>query len=370
MSRVAPRSAGIKLWVVVALCVVFVCTVCAILWLRTPTASPLLQRIYAALDGGTPPYTMVSEATPPDGWHYSLAFDRYGSDLFLLTVEEVRGSVNPRREYWDVTTGAKSHEFVRSDPFSFWPVKFSPDGNWVSSDAFARSVHIVNADTGKANIVVSNLTFDLAEFELGESVLAFSADSQRLIVVTEDATLTVFESPTGKEIAKHRVPDARDVLAMIGVAGGPLVACLASDGELMVLDYETGDVVNQFSWGPVDRTFSFLTTYDPDLLIVDGNRNGSGVVNWKTGVRLWALDAEHYPLTVLQGDVLVSGASLGRIAFWNLRTFEQALEFPAHPQPYGNGVPASVVFAAASPDSSWLVTMGADEKLKFWRLAD
>ena len=120
----------------------------------------------------------------PMGGVNDLAFHRDGRRLAVAGSEIV--------EVWDVVARAKVHE-LRGHSKWVYGVAFSPDGKWLATGGWDRTIKLWDAATGEERLTI----FGHEGFVLD---LAFSPDSRTLASTSEDRSVRLWEVPTGRPI--------------------------------------------------------------------------------------------------------------------------------------------------------------------------
>jgi WD40 repeat protein/serine/threonine protein kinase/Flp pilus assembly protein TadD len=163
----------------------------------------------------------MSVAFSPDGRSLAVGYGLYSKDdTFRVTLYEVatgqgtgtfpgpRGGVNDLAyhpdgrhlavagsevvEVWDVVARAKVHE-LRGHSKWVYGVAFSPDGKWLATGGWDRTIKLRDANTGEERLTI----FGHEGFVLD---LAFSPDNRCLASTSEDRSVRLWEVPTGRPI--------------------------------------------------------------------------------------------------------------------------------------------------------------------------
>ncbi len=113
-----------------------------------------------------------------------LAFHRDGRHLAVAGSEIV--------EVWDVVARAKVHE-LRGHSKWVYGVAFSPDGKWLATGGWDRTIKLRDAATGEERLTIFG-------HEGFVNDLAFSPDSRTLASTSEDRSVRLWEVPTGRPI--------------------------------------------------------------------------------------------------------------------------------------------------------------------------
>jgi WD40 repeat protein/serine/threonine protein kinase len=121
----------------------------------------------------------------PKGGVNALAFDRTGRHLAVAGSDIV--------EIWDVVAQRRIHELRGHFQWVYF-VAFSPDGKWLATGGWDRTIKLRDAATGEERLTI----FAHEGFVLD---LAFSPDSRCLASSSEDRSVRLWEIPSGRLIA-------------------------------------------------------------------------------------------------------------------------------------------------------------------------
>jgi WD40 repeat protein/serine/threonine protein kinase len=113
-----------------------------------------------------------------------LAFHRDGRHLAVAGSEVV--------EVWDVVAHARVHE-LRGHSLWIYCVSFSPDGKWLATGGFDRTIKLWDTVSGEARTTIYGHNGGITD-------LAFSPDSRSLASASEDRSVRLWEIPTGRLI--------------------------------------------------------------------------------------------------------------------------------------------------------------------------
>jgi WD40 repeat protein/serine/threonine protein kinase len=163
----------------------------------------------------------MSVAFSPDGRSLAVGFGQYSKDnTFRVTLYEAassremgtfqgpKGGVNDLAfhrdgrhlavagsgvvEIWDVVARTKVRE-LRGHSRWIYGVAYSPDGKWLATGGWDRTIKLRDATTGEERLTI----FGHEGFVLD---LAFSPDSRALATTSEDRSVRLWEVPTGRQI--------------------------------------------------------------------------------------------------------------------------------------------------------------------------
>jgi WD40 repeat protein/serine/threonine protein kinase len=201
----------------------------------------------------------MSVAFRPDGQSLAVGFGVYGGvAAFQVTLYEVatgretytfpgpKGAVNDLAvhpdgrhlavaglgvvEVWDVVSHMRVHE-LRGHSSYVYSVAYSPDGKWLVTGGWDRTIKLWDAATGvERQTILSHEGFVLD--------LAFSPDSRSLASASEDRSVRLWEVPTGRRLGVlHGHTDF--VQAVAFTPDGRELASGGNDGMLKLWDRRT-----------------------------------------------------------------------------------------------------------------------------------
>ncbi|HKI20655.1 MAG TPA: hypothetical protein VKA15_22385, partial [Isosphaeraceae bacterium] len=178
----------------------------------------------------------IKSFTGPRGGVNKLAFDPTGKRLAVAGEGVV--------EVWELATTTKVRE-LKGHTKWVYSVAFSPDGKWLASGGWDRTVKLWDADTGIEKLTI----FAHDGFVLD---LAFSPDSHRLITASEDRAAKLWEVPSGQLLATfHGHTDF--VLTVAFRPDGREVVTGSLDGSVRFWDLRTSRPVVFQHTGWVER---------------------------------------------------------------------------------------------------------------------
>jgi len=158
----------------------------------------------------------------PKGGVNDLAFHRDGRHLAVAGSDVV--------EVWDVVAHKKVRE-LRGHSKWVYGVGFSPDGKWLATGGWDRTIKLWDAATGEERLTI----FGHKGFVLD---LSFSPDSRSIASTSEDRSVRLWEVPTGRLIGVfHGHTDF--VQAVAFDPGGRELASGGAEGAVNVWNLRT-----------------------------------------------------------------------------------------------------------------------------------
>ena len=273
---------------------------------------------------------------------------------------------------WDRPTGTPFGTPLRADASPVNDVVFSPDGRTVVS-SHVRSAVVWDMTASRATGTPLGRPTALI------TDVAFTEDGRWLVAGQLDGDTTVYEAET-RRVARRIDGDA--VVSAVAVhPDGKLVAVGTVDGQVRLLDRQTGDVPG--SSLDVGRGAVWRMAFSPDgrLLAVAVDPNGAAdgfFTQQRQGeVQLWEVDTRRRVGRAIKpgagsvlslafsmdGTLLATGSYFGRLDLWDVAT-------RAHHGETMRVADDGVLSVAFDPTGSLVAAGGAVGPVRVWRVAD
>lgn len=235
--------------------------------------------------------------------------DRLGAEAFddTVSVRDADGG-EPR-----VVVGGGGED-VGGCSFFFSRIRFSPDGTLLAVTSHDFSAAIVDARTGA-------VLHELPPEAAGLLDIAFTSDSQHLVVAADNAHVSVWSVADARLVASYDAPaGGYQAIAMLpGDTGGMAVVDLL--GTVSVVDPLTGATTRTFP-DAIARTNVLVASPDGSLLAAPSGR--AGVTVWRVATGELAASAEVHQQAVTgiafsdDGTRLLTSARDGTARSWSL----------------------------------------------------
>jgi WD40 repeat protein len=319
----------------------------------------------------------------PKGGVNALAFDRNGRHLAVAGSDIV--------EIWEVVAQRKVHE-LRGHFQWVYCVAFSPDGKWLATGGWDRTIKLRDAATGEERLTI----FAHEGFVLD---LAFSPDSRYLASSSEDRSVRLWEIPSGRRIGVFHghtylvqavafAPDGRE-LASGGLEGTMKVWDLRKSLPVVIEGFTTKQKSLWYRRDGRRIVFSMLSP-DQNQEITRGWDPGTGELDpTLTGIEVAKLSHEYVGSAIPDrpGFPLPSATSVdaryhARVLRGSVNVFETGERSKSYAtsavelqdEAAGSvrmliGHTADVIWIAFSPDGMRIATTGYDRTIKLWDTA-
>ncbi len=190
--------------------------------------------------------------------------------------------------------------------------------------------------------------------------VSFSPDGNMLASASDDNTVKLWNSETGKEI--NTLTGHTDVVWGVSFSpDGNMLASASADGTVKLWNSETGEEINTLTGhkGQVNKV-----DFSPDGTMLASTSHDKTVKLWKTetgelinplsGHKQWIWGVSFSP----DGKMLASGSHDRTVKLWNTTTGEEIETLEGHKK--------EVWGVSFSPDGNMLASASADQTIKLW----
>jgi WD40 repeat protein len=286
-------------------------------WVNSVAFSPDGQYLVSGSGDGTARVWEAATRTEiarmtHDDWVNSVAFSPDGKYV-------VSGSNDGTARVWEVLSENEIFR-ITLERGSVWFVAFSPNGQHIALGGCGELEDIENlvCARGKISILDINTEKEIFQRTYDDWVnsVAFSPDSQYIVLGGDDGTARVLEIPSGTEIA--RVTHGDWVNSVDFGPDNQYVVSGSSDGTARVWEAATGKEIARIIHDESVKSVAF----SPDgQYVVSGSDDGTARL-WEAGtgkeiVRMTHDDWVRSVAFSLDGHYVVSGSADGSIRLWS-----------------------------------------------------
>ena len=231
-------------------------------------------------------------------------------------------------------------------------VAFSPDGQWVLSGGWDKTLVLWDVATGREIRRFSDHSADVRS-------VAFSPDGQLVLSGSRNGTVRLWDVATGKEVRKFS-----GYTPFAFLSDGKSVLSASQDETLRLWDVATGQEVKRFR-GHSERITSVAVSSDGRWAL---SGNGDGIISlWDVAsgqeVERFRGHSEEVQSVAFSPDGrwMVSRSSDKTVRLWDVATGQEVKRFRGHSK--------KVTSVAVSPDGRWVVSGSFDKTLELWDVA-
>jgi WD40 repeat protein len=273
------------------------------------------------------------------------------------------GSHDHSIKLWDLATGKNTATFEEKDPNLWQTVAFSPDGKTLATGGWFGKVKLWNLGTLKGKILL-----DVTN-QCPPPVVVFSPDGKTLaaggVCRNEMQLIDVATGKSKAALVTHKEGNPEGVLALAFSPDGKKLVSVSRDDELMLWDVATGkktatlkieEIAHAAAFSPDSKTVA-AAVYDKD-------NNVRSVTLWDTATGKAQTTLKGHPTDVEavvfspNGKTLACGCEDGTITLWDIATSKELNAFKGHTE--------KIRCLAFSPDGTVLASGSEDKIFKLW----
>ncbi|MFN6275813.1 MAG: protein kinase domain-containing protein [Microcystis sp.] len=264
------------------------------------------------------------------------------------------GSWDKTIKIWEVATGKQLRTLTgHSDWVNL--VVYSPDGRYLASGSYDKTIKIWEVATGKQLRTLNGHS------DWVKSVV-YSPDGRYLASGDGDNTIKIWEVATGKEL-RTLTGHSDPVLSVVYSPDGRYLASGSSDETIKIWEVATGKELRTLTGhsGTVDSL-----AYSPDGRYLASGSSDKTIKIWEvatgkelrtlTGHSDWVSSVVYSP----DGRYLASASSDKTIKIWEVATGKELRTLTGHSE--------AVYSVVYSPDGRYLASGSSDKTIKIWRV--
>ncbi|KIM74897.1 hypothetical protein PILCRDRAFT_79623, partial [Piloderma croceum F 1598] len=237
-------------------------------------------------------------------------------------------------------------------------VTFSPDGKWIVSGSWDKSIRVWDAETGE---MVSGPFEGHTDEVLS---VAFSPDGKRIVSGSKDKSICVWDAETGEMVSGPFKGHTYGVQSVAFSPDGKWIVSGSRDKSIRVWDAKTSEMISGPFEGHTDEVSSVAFSPDGQRIVSGSEDKSIHVWDTKTGEMVTGPFKGHTygVLSVAfspNGKQIVSGSSDKSICVWDAENGEMVSgPFEGHTD--------SVWSIAISPNGKWIVSGSDDKSICVW----
>jgi WD40 repeat protein len=235
-------------------------------------------------------------------------------------------------------------------------VALSPDGGWIVSGSWDRTVKVWEAATGRLLRSLEGHTRDV-------TAVALSPDGGWIVSGSADGTVKVWEAATGRLLRSLEGHTGWVTAVAVSPDGGWIVSG-SNDKTVKVWEAATGRLLRSLE-GRTGWVTAVAVSPDGGWIVSGSWDRTVKVWEAATGRLLRSLEGHTEPVTAVavspDGGWIVSGSRDRTVKVWEAATGNLLRSLEGHTEP--------VTAVAVSPDGGWIVSGSWDRTVKVWEAA-